>query len=509
MHYMANVDKKIDQIMKMVEVGEYFTINRPRQFGKTTIINELESKLDEMSYLVISMSFEGIGDDVFKDETVFIQSFLRLIKKSLKWQNKEKILQSQSIKTENVKMEDLNFFISDFVKETNKEIVLIIDEVDKSSNNQLFVSFIGMLRDKYLLRNKGKDFSFQSVILAGVHDVKTLKLKLRPDEERKFNSPWNIAADFKVDLAFNPAEISTMLEDYSNSKNVQMDIPQIAERIHYFTSGHPFLVSKICKIIDEELLIDAEKWEIKDVESAVEILVKSDNTNFDSLIKNIENDNDLYELIRMIIIEAEVINFVKTDELISKARIYGILKNVNEICKISNLVYEMLLSDHITFKMWRKNKLTALSDYNFQENFIKPENKLNFEKILVKFQEFMKKEYSAKDKKFLERNGRLIFLAFLKPIIKGKGWDFKEVQISMEKRLDVVVTFMEQRYIVELKKWYGEKYHQKGIEQLADYLDSQNLDKGYLLIFDFESEKKEWKQERISSDNKDIFAVWV
>ena len=288
-----------------------------------------------------------------------------------------------------------------------------------------------------------------------------------------------------------------------------MDIGQIAEKIHYFTSGHPFLVSKICKILDEELLVQTDKWELKDIESAVDFLIKSDNTNFDSLIKNIENDIELYDLIKIIIIDAEIINFVKTDNVISKAGIYGILRNENEICKIDNLIYEMLLSDHIAFKMWRENKLTSISRYNFQDNFIIQDKKLDFEKIILKFQEFMKNEYSAKDNKFLERNGRLIFLAFLKPIINGKGWDFKEVQISQEKRLDVVVTFLEQKYIVEMKKWYGEKYHQKGIDQLSDYLERQGLEKGYLIIFDFESKKKDWKQERISKNDKDIFAVWV
>jgi hypothetical protein len=76
----------------------------------------------------------------------------------------------------------------------------MIDEVDKSSNNQLFLSFLGMLRDKFLLRNMGKDKTFHSVTLAGVHDVKSLKI--RPDEEQKYNSPWNIAADFDIDMIF-------------------------------------------------------------------------------------------------------------------------------------------------------------------------------------------------------------------------------------------------------------------------------------------------------------------
>ena len=35
-HYMANISGKIDEIIKMVDEGLYFTINRPRQYGKTT-----------------------------------------------------------------------------------------------------------------------------------------------------------------------------------------------------------------------------------------------------------------------------------------------------------------------------------------------------------------------------------------------------------------------------------------------------------------------------------------
>ena len=36
----------------------------------------------------------------------------------------------------------------------------MIDEVDKSSNNQLFLSFLGMLRNKYLLKNDRRRYNF-------------------------------------------------------------------------------------------------------------------------------------------------------------------------------------------------------------------------------------------------------------------------------------------------------------------------------------------------------------
>lgn len=59
------------------------------------------------------------------------------------------------------------------------------------------------------------DTSFHNVILAGVYDVKNLKLKLRADEEKKYNSPWNIAADFQIDMSYSVNEITKMLEKYS------------------------------------------------------------------------------------------------------------------------------------------------------------------------------------------------------------------------------------------------------------------------------------------------------
>jgi hypothetical protein len=102
----------------------------------------------------------------------------------------------------------------------------------------------------------------------------------------------------------------------------------------------------------------------------------------------------------------------------------------------------------------------------------------------------------------------LLFLAFLKPIINGKGHDFKEVQVSEEKRLDIVVTYLEHKYIIELKLWDGDKKHYKGLNQLADYLDIHGVQKGYLLIFD-DRQNPTWAIKNIEHKGKDIFAVWV
>ncbi len=66
--------------------------------------------------------------------------------------------------------------ITAFCRKSDKAVILTVDEVDKNADNQIFLSFLGMLREKYLKQKSGRDDTFKSVILAGVYDIKNLKL---------------------------------------------------------------------------------------------------------------------------------------------------------------------------------------------------------------------------------------------------------------------------------------------------------------------------------------------
>ena len=48
----------------------------------------------------------------------------------------------------------------------------------------------------------------------------------------------------------------------------------------------------------------------------------------------------------------------------------------------------------------------------------------------------------------------------------------------------------------------------KGLKQLNDYLDIQAFDKGYLVVYNFNKEK-EYKEERINYEGKQIFIVYL
>jgi len=358
---MVDTSNKIDKIMKLINAEEYFIINRPRQYGKTTTLFLLNNILKETEdFLPIKISFEGIGDLIFEDEKIFSKEFLQILADTMLVNNNElaDFLEEQKSNVENFR--DLSRALTKFMLKSNKKVVLMIDEVDKSSNNQLFLSFLGLLRNKYLLRNEGQDYTFHSVILAGVHDVKSLKIKIRPDEEHKYNSPWNIATDFNVDMSFSKEEIMTMLDDYTENKNVTLDKEYFAERLYFYTSGYPFLVSKLCKIIDENIM-DEDKllWEKQYMDLAVKEILSDSNTNFDSLIKNIENNEELRNLVKRIILDNDYITYSPYNPVINLGIIYGILKKDEGNCKINNKVYEQLLYNHMMMKVIRKRILPS------------------------------------------------------------------------------------------------------------------------------------------------------
>lgn len=93
---------------------------------------------------------------------------------------------------------------------------------------------------------------------------------MKNDKEVKYNSPWNIAFNFDVDMSFSIDEIETMLKEY-----------KIAEK----------------------------------------------NTLFDDLIKNLNNYNNLKEYLFNLIINGEERTFNIHNETIDLRVTFGYLRN--------------------------------------------------------------------------------------------------------------------------------------------------------------------------------------
>jgi hypothetical protein len=69
-HYMVDISQKIEKIYSMVEDGYYFTINRGRQYGKTTTIGRLKKRMPA-GYICASISFQYSTPEMFASDEGF------------------------------------------------------------------------------------------------------------------------------------------------------------------------------------------------------------------------------------------------------------------------------------------------------------------------------------------------------------------------------------------------------------------------------------------------------
>lgn len=127
--------------------------------------------------------------------------------------------------------------------------------------------------------------------------------------------------------------------------------------------------------------------------------------------------------------------------------------------------------------------------------------------VLEKFVEYFTDIYSENDEKFVETYGRKFFLLYLKPIINGTGNYYLEAQTRDASRTDVIVDYLGEQFVVEMKIWRGNEYNERGERQLTEYLDYYHLDKGYLLSFNFNKKKETGVKELRVGDKVIVEAV--
>lgn len=77
-HYMVDISGRLEQMKIMVEEGKYFTVNRGRQYGKTTTLKMLAKNLKD-EYIVISLDFQGISSEGYRSEGTFVQELSKMM----------------------------------------------------------------------------------------------------------------------------------------------------------------------------------------------------------------------------------------------------------------------------------------------------------------------------------------------------------------------------------------------------------------------------------------------
>lgn len=497
-HYMVNIQPQLEEIKHLIDRGAYFTMNRARQYGKTTTLSALKDYL-RPDDTVVSVDFQMLSHANFECEENFVKAFSREVLEAI--QDEKRVpgdiknqLKDFALAEKSADLGTLFFCFSDWCRQSETPVVLMVDEVDSATNNQVFLDFLAQLRGYYMHREVRA--TFQSVILAGVYDVKNINYKTygQGKSVRK-NSPWNIAADFAVNMNFTADGIGGMLKEYAMDHEMKMDVDAIAGMIYDYTSGYPFLVSWICKVIDEKLSETEEYpkrrqvWTKQDVLEAVKRILSEKNTLFESLTNKLDDYPQLREVLYSLLFTGKNIVYNPDDEAIDMAVMFGFVKNDGGSVVVANRIFETRLYNmFLAFNDSQSSKLykAAIHDKN---QFV-CRGRLNMELILGKFVSHFDELYGDLPDSFKEEDGRRYFLLYLRPIINGAGNYYVESRTRNLERTDVIVDYHGEQFIIELKIWHGNKYHERGEEQLREYMNHYHLKKGYMLSFNFNKKKQ-------------------
>jgi hypothetical protein len=248
-------------------------------------------------------------------------------------------------------------------------------------------------------------------------------------------------------------------------------------------------------------------WTKENVQKDLQIINKEKNTLFDDLGKNLENNRQLYELIYDILIIGNKRAYSIVNPIVEMADMYGIIKETKQGIAVSNKIFELIICNYFISKdEGSKNKcIKRVLQYDVVKDGI-----FDMKLCLEKFAKHYAEIFNERDYKFLENHGRLLFISYLRPLINGQGFYHIESQFTDLRRMDLLVDFGKDQFIVELKIWHGDSKHQEAYEQLLGYMDSKNASEGYLLTFDFRKDKNKHTQaEWAEFDGRRIFDVVV
>lgn len=511
-HYMADTSGILKQIVKMIDEGNYFTINRARQYGKTTLL-ELLRRILQKRYVVLSLSFEGMGTSSFANEDTFTREFLEygIIPELEMQQDTRQMIEicrgCLNLRTE-ISLARLSHVLLKMCSIAGRPVVMMIDEVDSAANHQVFFDFLAVLRSQYLKRSRAA--AFHCVVLAGVYDIKNLKLKIREDKEHKYNSPWNIAAQFPVDLHLSRDAIKYMLAEYEEDYHTGMDINEMSRIIYEYTSGYPYLVSNYCKLLDEQVSGTAgfpgksDAWTKSGFLYANQILLNEKSSLFDDMIKKLEDFPELKDTIARMLFCGDKCSYNPDDFSVNIGIMFGFLKKENEYAVIANRVFETRIYNWL---LTEEREAPIYKAGEQEKNSLTAHGFLQMQLVIEGFYRHFTSIFNGNDEAFIEAQGRKIFLMYLRPILNGSGNYYVEAQTRDNRRTDIIVDYHGRRDIIELKIWRGNEYHRKGEKQLCDYLDDYGLDVGYLVSFNFNKGKKTGIHEEYYEGKKIIEVV--
>ena len=157
-------------------------------------------------------------------------------------------------------------------------------------------------------------------------------------------------------MSFSANDIQTMIQEYEQEHHTGMDVEEISQILYDYTSGYPYLVSKICQLLDERVS-EVQAWTREGILSAVKVLLKEPNTLFDDMTKKLLDHPKLKEMLQNILFTGIDFPYKRETPIIDLGVTFGFLKDKNGIVAVSNRIFETQLYETFLAEMTINNQI--------------------------------------------------------------------------------------------------------------------------------------------------------
>lgn len=447
----------------LVDDGLYFNIVAPRQSGKSTYFQLLFDVLEEQNYIPIWVSFESL-------KRVNREKFYRTFGRQLKQELLLFDIDSQLPLTDHI---DLQEYFEDLPTEQSengqKKIVLVIDEFEDIPND-VMGEVLHSFRKIY---HRKQFYALHSVILVGVSTLPELIAA------GSSSSPFNIADALTISY-FTFDETHALIHQYIEESD-QLFEDNVIQAIYDNTHGQPGLTCALCEHLIEGKPDRSQSIVMADFYNTLQhFLIERKDKNILNIVQKAREQQDF---MLQVLFGNTPIPFTVDDPTISYLQAHGVIHNTHGFVDVPVPLYSKRL---ITAFRPPINGET-LHYYTGQEGFgaYVTDDGLNIQAMLHKYRDYVRRRgFRAFDTKQLKEGAWHYSLdGFINFAIQGLGSDTLIEVPSGRGRTDIFIRYQEQIYVVETKIYTDQTYFENGKYQLAEYLDSEQLEEGYYVVF--------------------------
>ncbi|MDR2627897.1 MAG: AAA-like domain-containing protein, partial [Dysgonamonadaceae bacterium] len=463
-HYMIDAATRLQGVEELIDSKQYFVIHAARQSGKTTYLKDLTNRLNAAGqYYALYCSMESVQNIVYSEKG--IPAIIRSLRSFLKYTdipNASKFASDADYMDYN---NVLRTSLTDYCILLDKPLAIFFDEADCLSDNTL-ISFLRQLRAGY---NERSSTPFvHSVALVGMRNIRDYKARIRPESQSLGSaSPFNIVTKTYTLQNFTREEITKLYRQHTDETG-QLFEEDAIELVWEQTQGQPWLVNAIAREVIVEILhsVYMQPVTVELVQEAIQNIILTRPTHIDSLLERLKEER-VRNIIEPIILGEEFIprdsdDFLYTCDL-------GLIRVVHSVVEPANPIYAEVIIRKLSSNMQEALKNPK---YPYQLPRYLKNGRLDMDFLMRDFQQFwhLNSAIWVDMSDYKEAAPHLVMMAFLQRVVNGGGQVIRDMA-SGAGRLDLCLIYDNQKYPIELKIRYGNKYMEEGLTQIARYMD--------------------------------------